>query len=230
MADVPARVPRGARTIRTRTARRNAAQAEQRQAEQRKQSVRVPNTRPAHPLADYTGDYADSGYGTLTIALDAGHLTATYNGIRTALEHWHYDVFNGLRNPSDPTFEDTKFAFAGNVKGDIDEVAAPFEPSVDPIVFHRQPDTQLRDSLFIQRFAGRYALATDTLTVVRQGSALVLNIRGQSPIRLVPYRRAEFDLAGLQGYSLVFTTDAAGAVTGLSARQPEGVYTATRLR
>ncbi|HXY69298.1 MAG TPA: serine hydrolase [Gemmatimonadales bacterium] len=210
-------------------ARRNAGQAEERQAEQRKQSVRVPNTRPSHPLADYAGDYADSGYGTLTIAVDSGRLVATYNGIRTALEHWHYDVFNGLRNPADPTFEDMKYLFGGNLKGDIDAVSAPFEVSVDPIVFRRQPDAPLRDSTYIQRFAGRYALATDTVTVVRQGAVLVLSVRGQPGYRLLPYRRAEFDLEGLQGFSLLFTTDASGAVTGAVARQPNGVFTAKRL-
>jgi CubicO group peptidase (beta-lactamase class C family) len=211
-------------------ARRDAAQAEQRQAEQRKQSVRVPNTRPSHPLADYAGDYADSGYGTLRIAADSGHLVATYNGIRTALEHWHYDVFSGVRNAADPTFEDMKYAFAGNVKGDIEAVAAPFEPSVDPIVFRRLPDAELRDSTFLERFTGRYALATDTATVVRQGSVLVVNLRGQPSFRLAPYRRTEFDLGGLQGYSVVFAVDSTGAVTGLALRQPNGVFTAKRLR
>lgn len=210
-------------------ARRNVAQGEERQAEQRKTSVRVPNTRPSHPLADYAGEYADSGYGTLRVTVDSGHLVAVYNGIRTALEHWHYDVFNGARNPADPTFEDMKYLFAGNAKGDIDVVSAPFEPSVDPIAFRRQPDAQLRDSSFIQRFTGRYVLVTDTVAVVRQGSVLVLNVRGQPGYRLVPYRRAEFDLEGLQGFSLAFTTDAAGTVTGAVVRQPNGVFTARRL-
>jgi CubicO group peptidase (beta-lactamase class C family) len=210
-------------------ARRNAAQAEQRQAEQRKTSVRVPNTRPSHPLADYAGEYADSGYGTLRVTVDSGHLVAVYNGIRTALEHWHYDVFNGVRNAADPTFEDMKYLFAGNAKGDIDVVSAAFEPSVDPIAFRRGPDAPLRDSSYIQRFVGRYALATDTAAVVRQGSVLVLNLRGQPGYRLAPYRRAEFDLEGLQGFSLAFTTDAAGAVTGLMLRQPNGAFTAKRL-
>jgi CubicO group peptidase (beta-lactamase class C family) len=209
--------------------RRTAGEAEQRQAEQRKQSVRVANTRPSRSLADYVGDYADSGYGTLRVALDSGRLVATYNGIRTPLEHWHYDVFNGLRVPTDPTFEDMKYSFQGNVKGDIDVVVAPFEPSVDPTVFRRQPDAQLSDSTYIGRFAGRYAMATDTFTVARQGRALVLTVGGQPPLPLVPYRRTEFDLQGLQGYSLVFTVDPSGAVTGLSARQPNGVFTARRL-
>ena len=209
--------------------RRTAGEAEARQAEQRKQSVRVANTRPSHPLADYVGDYADSGYGTLRVALDSGRLVATYNGIRTPLEHWHYDVFNGLRVAADPTFEDMKYSFLGNLKGDIDVALAPFEPFADPINFHRQPDAQLADSTFIARFTGRYALATDTVAIARQGTVLVLTARGQPPFQLVPYRRTEFDLRGLQGFSVVFTTDESGAVTGLTSRQPNGVFTAKRL-
>lgn len=210
-------------------ARSKLARTEQRAAEQKKQTVRVLHTTPSHPLADYVGDYADSGYGTLTITLDSAHLTATYNGIRTALEHWHYDVFNGLRNATDPTFEDMKYDFSGNVKGDIDAVAAPFEPAVSPIVFHRLPDAQLRDSAYIERFTGRYALVTDTVTVVRQGTVLVLNVPGQPPYELAPYRRTEFDLKAVQGISLVFTIDPKGNVTGLVSRQPDGVFTAKRL-
>ncbi len=210
-------------------ARRNAAQSEQRQAEQRKQSVRIANTQPSHPLADYAGDYADSGYGTLRIALDSGHLVATYNGIRTALEHWHYDVFNGLRNAADPTFEDMKYLFGANVKGDIDAVTAAFEPAVDPITFRREPDARLRDSTFIERLTGRYALATDTLAVSRRGSVLVVTMRGLQATPLLPYRRTEFDVAGLQDFSVVFTVDSTGATTGLLVRQSGGVYTAKRL-
>jgi len=210
-------------------ARRAAGEVQQRQAEQKKQSVRVPNTKPSHPLADYVGDYFDPGYGTVTVGLDSGHLVATFNGIRTALGHWHYDVFSGVRNPSDPTFEDMKYSFSGNVKGDIALLAAPFELQVDPIQFHRQPDAQLRDSTYLTRFVGRYALATDTFTVVRQGSVLVLNVPGQPPFELAPYRRTAFDIKGLQGFTLVFTADPQGKITGLESRQPNGVFTAKRV-
>lgn len=209
-------------------ARRAAGETQRRQAEQKKQSVRVPGTKPSHPLADYVGDYFDPGYGTVSVSLDSGHLVATFNGIRTALGHWHYDVFNGVRNAADPTFEDMKFSFSGNMKGDIALLAAPFELQVDPIQFRRQPDAQLRDSAYIERFAGRYALATDTFNIVRQGRVLVLNVSGQS-FDLTPYRRTEFDIKGLQGFTLVFTADPQGQITGLESRQPNGVFTAKRV-
>jgi hypothetical protein len=122
-----------------------------------------------------------------------------------------------------------KYNFSGNVKGDIDAVATPFEPSVSPIVFHRLPDANLRDSTYIDRFTGRYVLVTDTVTVARQGTVLVLTAHGQPPYELVPYRRTEFDLKGLQGFSLVFTLDAKGNAIEAVARQPNGVFTMKRL-
>jgi CubicO group peptidase (beta-lactamase class C family) len=210
-------------------ARRKAGEAQQREAEKKVESVRVTGTKHSHALADYAGEYVDPGYGTLTVSLDSGRLVTVFNSIRTTVEQWHYDVFNGLRNPQDATFEGMKYNFTANVRGDVDAVAAVFEPTEDAIVFRRQPDARLRDSTFLKRLEGRYALATDTIAVVRQGGILTLNVGRQPPYELVPYRRTEFDLKGLTGFSVVFTLDAGGAVTELQSRQPNGVFTARRL-
>jgi CubicO group peptidase (beta-lactamase class C family) len=200
-----------------------------REAEKKKMSVRVTGTQPSHPLAEYAAEYAHPGYGTLTVAPDGDHLVATYHSISTPLEHWHYDVFNGLRNPADPTFEDMKYNFRSNMKGDIDAVAAPFEPSVDPIVFVRQPDKRLVDPAFLQGLTGRYALSNDTANVILQGARLVVVLRGQPPSTLEPDRRTEFNLKGLAGYSVEFVLDAQGAVTELRLKQPSGVFAAKRV-
>jgi hypothetical protein len=210
-------------------ANRDRARGEAEQAEQRKASVRVANTRPSRPLAEYAGDYAHPGYGTVRVAADGDRLVATFKGIRTPLEHWHYDVFNGLRNPDDPTFADMKYNFVANLRGDIGGLEAPFEPMVEPAVFARQPDAMLSDSGFVRRLAGRYAMANDTLVVELRGTRLVVKVGNQPPRRLLPYRRTEFDLEGLTGYSMVFTLDSAGRVTEAALRQPSGVYTAKRV-
>jgi len=211
-------------------ARRDRARAAQKEAEAKKASVRVPNTHPSYPLADYVGEYADSGYGTLHITMDGNHLVATYHDIPTALEHWHYDVFNGTRNANDPTFEDMKYQFRNDLEGNVAEVRAPFEPNVDPIVFRRLPDARLSDPAFLQRFAGRYALANDTLTISLQGSALIAVVGSQPPYQLVPKRGTEFTLKGLTGFSVVFTMTADGTVSGAQVRQPNGVFTANRVQ
>lgn len=210
-------------------ARSKAANAQAREAEQQRETARITGTRPSHPLADYVGDYAHPGYGTLSVTLDSGRLVTTYNAIRTGLQHWHYDVFDGLRNPNDPTFEGMKYSFTANLKGDIDAVAAAFEPNVDPIVFQRQPDARLRDPQFLRTFVGRYALATDTTVVALKGDVLTIATGNGPATELVPYRRTEFNLKGLQGFSVVFTLDAKGSVTGAQLRQPRGVLTAKRV-
>lgn len=210
-------------------AQRDRARAAAKEAQKKKTSVRVPNTHPSHPLADYVGDYADSGYGTLHITMDGDHLVATYHHIPTTLGHWHYDVFNGTRNPKDPTFADMKYQFRNDLDGNVTEVRAPFEPNVDPIVFHRLPDARLSDPGFLQRFVGHYALVNDTVAITLQGNALVAVVGNQPPYQLVPKRGTEFLLKGVTGFSVAFTMAEDGTVTDAQFRQPNGVFTAKRI-
>jgi CubicO group peptidase (beta-lactamase class C family) len=67
-----------------------AADSVQRRAEAR----RIPNTHPSLPLDRYTGTYADSLVGNVTVTLENGALrlrtSSTHAG---TLEHWEYDTF-----------------------------------------------------------------------------------------------------------------------------------------
>ena len=210
-------------------ARARVSDSTARTAERGKAMARVPNTQPSHPLADYAADYGHPGYGTLTIELANGQLAANYHGIRAALEHWHYDVFNGLRDPVDPTFADMKFGFRGNLKGNIESVEAPFEPAVAPIVFTRRPDRQLLDSAYLVRFTGRYLLPGDTARVSQRGNTLVLVLPGQGASDLVPDRRNEFTVKGREGYSTEFVVDSRGVVSEARFKQPNGVLVARKV-
>ena len=207
------------------TARQRVAN---REAEAKKATARVKGTRQSHPLPDYVGDYYHPGYGVLSVGAEEDRLVATYHAIATPLEHWHYDVFNGQRNPADPTFADMKYNFRTNVKGDIDAVAAPFEPMVAPIVFERLPDRRLRDPAYLARFVGRYALTNDTAVVALKGNELTVSLRGQPVRTLDPDRGSEFNLRGLTGFSLEFVVDGVGVVTGARFKQPNGVFEARR--
>ena len=209
-------------------ARSRRAQAAAREAEKKKESVRVANTHPSHPIAEYAADYAHPGYGTLAITQEEDRLVATYNGIATPIQHWHYDVFDGLRNPKDPTFEGMKYNFRTNLKGDIDAVAAAFEPNVDPIVFVRQPDRQLLDAAFLARLTGKYYL-TDTARVTLKGNVLVVQIGNGGPIELVPDRRTEFNIKGNAATSVEFVLDAQGKPVMLRLKQPNGVFESKRV-
>lgn len=67
------------------------------ESEQKKDiASRVANTKPSHPLKDYSGAYVSQEYGKVEIKLNGEQLsinfvpTATFKG---TLSHWHYDVF-----------------------------------------------------------------------------------------------------------------------------------------
>ncbi len=128
----------------------------QKEARKKKESVRRPGTRPAHALEEYAGDYEHPGYGPITVELRDGKLIATYNGIAATLDHWHYEVFNAPKADNDPALADLnwKIQFQTNVKGDVNAVAVPMEPSVKPIVFTRRPDRKLSDPEYLKRFEG----------------------------------------------------------------------------
>jgi hypothetical protein len=203
-------------------ARRQQGREAERQAEQRKTAVRVGGTRPAHALADYTGDYVHPGYGTLRVELAGGALRATYNHIVTPLAHWHYETFDGGENPDDPTFEHMKYTFVTDVNGNVAALRVPFEPAVDEIVFARRPDARLYDAAHLQSFAGTYRLGGIELTVAVRGDALTLFVPGQPLYTLEPELGGWFALRGITGYRLRFTA------AGLELQQPDGLYTAER--
>lgn len=191
-------------------------------AEAKKTATRVPNTKPSHRLEEYAGDYEAPGYGRLRIEKTGPSLVAVYNGIATPLEHWHYDVFNGLRS-DDPTFEDTRFQFRSDVNGNVAELVAPFEPFVDPIVFTRRPAAWMTDPAALGKFEGEYVLGPQAMRVHLRGASLVLSIQGQRPYELVPAADGWFDLSGLSGFRLRFLPDGS-----IELQQPNGLFTATK--
>jgi CubicO group peptidase (beta-lactamase class C family) len=209
-------------------ARREKGEEAEKDARAKKGAARVPGTLPAHRLEEYAGDYWNPGYGPLKVSLEGGRLTAAYNGIATPLEHWHYETFNGLR-AADFTFEDTKFTFRTDVRGNVAELLVPMEPAVKDIVFAKKPDARFLDPAFLKRFAGTYELAGDKIIVALKGAMLFVTAPGQPPYELVPGLGGEFLLKGVSVVSMRFTMDAQGVAAALEVRQPDGVFTAKRI-
>jgi CubicO group peptidase (beta-lactamase class C family) len=99
-------------------------------------SERKPNTHPSHELKDYAGRYENPGYGVITIKTDEDGLKATLNKLSFPLHHYQYDVFEA---PLDSTgaVEIGRLRFQMNMSGDVDSIAAPFEPEAPEIIFTR---------------------------------------------------------------------------------------------
>ncbi len=199
----------------------------QEDAEDQKDTFRHADAPPSHPLDAFSGTYTHPGYGDVQVAVVGEQLTFIYNDILTPFEHWHYDVFNGLENKDDPAFEGLRIQFRSNMQGDVSELLAPFEPSLDPIIFDKKADPRMYDPAYLKRFLGVYTLATQEVTFSLQGDVLTLTVPGQPVHTLEPSGADQFNLKGLTGFSVRFAKGESGAMSAWFD-QPNGVFEATR--
>ena len=116
--------------------KQKAAEKEERKKEL---SEHKPNTHPSHELKDYAGRYENPGYGVITIQPEGDGFSATLNKLSFPLNHYQYDVFE---SPADPTgaVDIGKLRFLTGMNGNIDSIAAPFEPDAPEIIFTRVPE------------------------------------------------------------------------------------------
>ena len=118
--------------------------------------------------------------------------------------------------------------FTTNSRGDVEEVSVPFEASVDPIRFERTPPAELSDPGFLQTLVGDYDLGGAVCEVrLRGATTLTVTVPGQPTYVLEPYRRTEYNLQDVTGYSVRFSIEG-DTVTGLAFVQPNGVFEAER--
>ncbi len=196
------------------------------ESKEKRAAAAKPGTTPSHPLSDYTGRFSHPGYGVLTVTSEATGLSILYNGIKYALTHYHYDIFEMANQLMEIN---GKVSFHTNVQGDIAEVAAPLEPSVSPIIFTRLPARELSDRAVLEAFTGSYEVMGMTLTIAFKGdSALLISLPGQSELELEPYKGTTFHVKGLTGYEVEFKRGPDGPVTEAMVTQPGAVFTAKR--
>ncbi|HEX5497634.1 MAG TPA: serine hydrolase [Thermomicrobiales bacterium] len=206
---------------------RDEVEAAGEQSKSKGEADRVANTSPSHRLADYAGEYADPGYGALTIGHDGDALSLRYNAFAGPLQHRHYDTFEFLWEQEDERFPCT---FATDAAGRVASVAIPFEPAVADIVFVRQPPAAMTEPAFLDRFVGAYELMGVTLTVARKGAALWLSIPGQPDYELEPAHGTAFRLKGRgPEFGIEFQTDERGDVAAALVTQPNAVFTARKI-
>ena len=87
-------------------------------------------------MRDYVGRYENLAYGVITIQLSGDGFSAALNQLSFPLQHYEYDVFEAPSN-STGAVDIGKLRFLTNMSGDIDGIAAPFEPDAPEIVFTR---------------------------------------------------------------------------------------------
>ena len=190
--------------------------------------LRKKGTSPSHPLEDFVGAFEHPGYGTVTVELIDGKLRANFNGIISELEHWHYDVFTIAKENQHTFFSriGSKITFRGDLKGDIDELRIPFEPTVDDIVFKRKREEALSHASYFRKFTGLYEIYGYTVEISIRNHALCAIVPGQPVYELVPGAENEFTVKSMTGYNLRFIITPDGRVEEALFVQPYGAFTA----
>jgi CubicO group peptidase (beta-lactamase class C family) len=199
-----------------------------RESKMNEDRMRKTGTITSHPLEEYVGVYEHPGYGKLYIDLVDGKLEMTYNDLGFALDHWHYDVFSVAREKQDMiiSFEGTKFTFRNNSNGDISEVAVPFEPSADDIIFKRQPSEKHSTLTYLRQFVGEYEIYGYPVEIVLMGHSLIAKIPGQPNYELVPSNLNEFSVKSMTSANVRFVMDDLSKVKEILLIYPYGAFSA----
>ena len=202
------------------------AKAESEKDKKEKDKDRKLNTKPSHPIEDYTGDFEHPGYGVVSIQKEGEQLKGVFNSIEFTMKHYHYDVFEFHNDLLDTPM---KVSYFSDVKGNIHSLAIKLEQAVEEIVFTRMPPQKMKEKSFLEKFVGEYELEGMTVTIRLKGKdTLFLSVPGQPEYELVPYKGTEFTLKKLTGFSIEFIMDESGVVKEAKVVQPNGVFAAKK--
>ena len=209
--------------------RRDRAEAAAGVAAEQATLARVPGTTPSRALPAFAGPYRHAGYGDLAILEGPQGLRAVYNTMPMTLAHWHYDVFRAKNErPEDDDLNGLRFSFQSDMAGRVSGVLVEMEELAAPVLFARQIDPALRDSVRLAAFAGRYQLATEVVTVAPLAGGLGIAFGSGAPAALEPEIDGAFSVAGEPTLSIRFV-ETGGAVTGLRLTRASGVFEAARI-
>jgi hypothetical protein len=118
--------------------------------------------------------------------------------------------------------------FRLGITGEVEELAATFEPGLQPLVFKKQPKTIAVASGSLKKYEGEYEMMGATVKVYTKGENLYVFVPGQPEYEMVPNDKDKFALKIAAGYFVQFATNDKGEVTDLTFIQPNGNFKATR--
>jgi CubicO group peptidase (beta-lactamase class C family) len=185
---------------------------------------RVPDTRPAHALADYTGEYVHPAYGVLGIGERQGGLGFEFHSIALPLDHFHYERFD---TPDDEQDGKWSVNFVTSPQGEVD--AAVMSLDEGEVTFRRRPAAELAAPATLALYAGAYETPTGAKieVLLRADGSFGIAFPGAPFQVLEPWRPRRFRVPEFADVVFEFTV-VDGKVTAMVQRDPSGVYTFPR--
>lgn len=186
---------------------------------------RVQRTRPSHALPAYAGTYVHPAYGEFRVDYKDARLSVQYKRMDMHLKHYHYDTFEAR-------FDDLDFhvlvSFTTNMRGTVDQVSVPLEPTVKNIAFDRAPDSSTRERAFLEPFTGTYDLVGNPLVVSFKGDVLQIQAPCMPAYELEPLQGTEFAFKGLSRYTIEFAQDRENRTNEAVVNLSESVFLVKR--
>lgn len=193
-----------------------------------REKARHKNTRPAHELAAYAGEYEHPAYGVMSVREQDGSLHWTWRGMFAGLTHRHYETFELPEVPDRLLPDRLAITFLTDRDGTIVSLSAPLEPVVKDIVFARLAAGDCTDAAFRARCVGHFksGAITHRVTLDSEGR-LVLKPDYQPAYRLAPEQGRRFRIVELEGFVVEFRGE--GTVDEVIFHQPNGTFVAQRV-
>jgi CubicO group peptidase (beta-lactamase class C family) len=194
-----------------------------------REKARHANTRPAHELAAYAGDYEHPAYGMMSIREQDGALRWSWRGMFAALTHRHYETFETPEVPDRLHPDWLAITFLTDRDGNIVSLSAPLEPMVKDIVFARLAAGECTDAAFRARCVGLFkgGATTHRVTLDEEGR-LVLKPDNQPAYRLAPEQGRRFRIVEREGFVVEFRGEGT-IIDEVIFHQPNGTFVAKRV-
>jgi hypothetical protein len=193
-----------------------------------REKARHKNTRPAHDLAAYAGDYDHPAYGVMSIKEQDGALHWSWRGMFATMAHRHYETFELPEVPDRLLPDRLTVTFLTDREGNIVSLSAPLEPMVNDIVFVRLASGDCTDAAFRKRCVGtfRSGPTMHRVTMDAEGQ-LMLKPDNQPAYRLAPQYGRRFRIVELDGFVVEFRGEGT-IVDEVIFHQPNGTFVARR--
>jgi len=180
---------------------------------------RVPNTKPSHALADYTGVYDNPAYGAITIGLKDNQLQFDFHKIKLPMTQFHYDRFDTADDEEEGKWS---LNFRTNPQGDVDQAVVSLDEA--EAIFLRKPDAI--DPKLLAQMAGMYKTPDGSSfeVQVKADGGLTLKLPGQPVYELKQAKGLSFKLPQFSDLTIEFLVEG-GQVKAIKQKDPSGEYT-----
>lgn len=201
---------------------RNASKQQGKAGREKAMLGQIKNTKPSHQMDDYLGDFENSAYGIINIALKDTQMEFTLHNIHLPMHHFHYDRFDTKNDEEDGFFS---LNYQTNPQGEIDR----FVVSLDEgeVTFIKKAGAGLSTVETLTKYTGKYKIGTQIINVILKNKTHLF-IAGEPDLELIPYKPNLFKTKEYSDFTVEFIVED-GIVKSMKQKDGSGEYEVKRM-